>query len=299
MDLDENLAAVHAYLCADGYVIKSKNIKYCYYHIGFRNTNLTLLTDFQKRFFNYFKIKPYLIEGQRCRIGSKNLYDLLTKEFGSFYSWEWSMPKLNKNLLKVWLRAYFDCEGWVTMKSHQNRMIGLDCVNIKGLKQIQKALETLGIKSKVKKRNTRNIHTIAIFGRENIVRFKENINFLHPDKKEKLVKAINDFVVYDWVFPREKKELKKFIIELMKNRVRFRTSNGVVRIISNLEGNLLTLQKYLKSFYNIESRINKMVNGIGTIYFEMSINKKSEVNKLAKYGLMGDQAKEKWLKSKK
>ena len=133
MKFDENLAAVHAYLCADGYVIKNpKTQKQKYYMIGFRNTNLTLLKDFQEKFEKVFGIKPYLIEGERCRIGNKEIYGLLTKEFGSFYSWEWRMPKLNKKLMKIWLRAYFDCEGWVTCKSHQNRMIGADCVNEKG-----------------------------------------------------------------------------------------------------------------------------------------------------------------------
>jgi len=64
MKFDENLAAVHAYLCADGYVVKSKNPKYKYFHIGFRNTNLILLKDFQEKFEKAFGLKPYLIENQ-------------------------------------------------------------------------------------------------------------------------------------------------------------------------------------------------------------------------------------------
>ena len=60
MKLDENLAAVHAYLCADGYVIKNSEAqKQKYYMIGFRNTNLILLKDFQDKFEKVFGVKPY------------------------------------------------------------------------------------------------------------------------------------------------------------------------------------------------------------------------------------------------
>ena len=96
------------------------------------------------------------------------------------------MPKLNKELLEVWLRSFFDCEGWVTCQSHKNRMIVLDCVNKEGLEQIKQALDKLNIECKIKKRTTRNTHTLAIYGKENLIRFEKNIYFLHPSKKEKL-----------------------------------------------------------------------------------------------------------------
>jgi hypothetical protein len=49
MNSNKSLAAIHGYLCSDGYVtaylnnLKTSNNKY--HHIGFRNTNLTLLKD--------------------------------------------------------------------------------------------------------------------------------------------------------------------------------------------------------------------------------------------------------------
>ena len=174
-----------------------------------------------------------LIEGQRCRLGSKQIYDRLTKEFGSFYSWEWKMPKLNKKLSKIWLRAYFDCEGWITCKSHQNRCIGADCVNEIGINQIREALEKVGIKSKVKKRNTRNIFSIFIFGRENLMGFNEKIGFLHPLKKEKLNEVMDDFVDYEWEYPAEKKELAVFIDDILKSKGKIKKNRGIIRIISN------------------------------------------------------------------
>lgn len=300
MKFDENLSAVHAYLCADGYVIKNPETqKQKYYHVGFRNTNLTLLKDFQERFEKVFGIKPYLIEGQRCRIGNKEIYELLIKEFGSFYSWEWKMPKLNKELSRIWLRAYFDCEGWVTCKSHQNRMIGADCVNENGIKQIKKSLERLEIKSKVKKRNTRNIFSLCIFGKENLIKFEKKIGFLHPAKKEKLNNVLKDFMDYNWNFPTEKMELINFIEIILNAKAKIKKPEGVIRIISNKENNLLRLQKELNILFGVSSRVNRMTNGIGTVYYELNINKKKEVKYLIDNNLINSEEKEKWLKLKK
>src|SRR3990172_3112733 len=114
MKIDENLAAIHAYLCADGYVTRNPPTqKNKYYRIALRNTNLILLRDFQNKFEKIFSIRPHIREDGRCEIGSREIYEKLTKQFGSFYSWEWKMPELSEKLSKIWLRAYFDCEGWV------------------------------------------------------------------------------------------------------------------------------------------------------------------------------------------
>jgi len=281
MKMNENLAAVHAYLCADGYVIKNPLIqKQKYYVIGFRNTNLTLLKDFQNNFYNVFKIKPHLIEGQRCRIGSKKIYELLTQQFGSFYSWEWKMPKINEKLKRVWLRAYFDCEGWVTCKSHKNRMIGADCVNLRGIKQIQDALNDFGISTKLKKRNNRNIFSLSIFGKENLIKFYNKIGFLHPLKIQKLNMALQDFVVYEWNYPQNDIKLKRFIISLLSSKARIRKDRRAIRIISNKELNLQKLKRGLDNIFKIHSNLNRRVNGIGTVYYELSINRMEDIKKL-------------------
>ncbi|MFO8016942.1 MAG: LAGLIDADG family homing endonuclease [Candidatus Woesearchaeota archaeon] len=58
LKFNRDLSIIHAYLSADGYVIKNpKTQKRKYYYIGFRNTNERLLQDFEERFYNYFKIK--------------------------------------------------------------------------------------------------------------------------------------------------------------------------------------------------------------------------------------------------
>ena len=280
MKFDDNLATLHAYLCADGYVIKNPpKQKSKYYTIGFRNTNLVLLKDFQNKFKKIFKIKPHLVERQRCRIGSKEIYGLLTKEFGSFYSWEWKMPKLSKKLSRVWLRAYFDCEGWVFCKTHQNRHIGLDCVNEKGLNQIISTLNDLNIKTTKKFNKKRNIYRIFIYGKENLTRFNNEIGFSHPDKDKKMKESLSDFVIYRWDFPKDKKKCREFTLNILKEKIKIKKPY-YLRIISKEENNLRVLKKYLFKFYEIDSIIYERKNGIGTIYYELNINKKESVQKL-------------------
>ena len=286
MKFDENLAGVHAYLCADGYVIKSLPAqKQKHYTIGFRNTNLVLLKDFQEKFEKVFGVKPCLYEGQRCQKGSKEIYEKLIKEFGSFYSWEWRMPKLDKKLSEIWLRAYFDCEGWVFCKTHQNRHIGVDCVNKIGLNQVESALNKIGIKTIRKYNNKRKIHRIFIYGKDNLTKFNDEIGFLHPEKDAKLKETLKDFMVYEWDYPRDKEECKKFVLNLLKDKIRIKKPY-YVRVISNKEENLNKLSKLLKKFYDIDCLINKYINGIGTIYYELDVNRKLEVQKLINHQII-------------
>ncbi len=288
MKLDKNLVAVHAYLCADGYVIKNPETqKHKYFCIGFRNTNLVLLKDFRDRFEKIFDVKPHLIEGQRCRIGSKEIYEKLTKKFGSFYSWEWKMPKLNGKLSKIWLRAYFDCEGWVFCKTHQNRHIGADCVNENGLNQVIKALNNIGIKTIKKYNKKRNIYRILIYGKENLNHFCKKVGFLHPDKSKKLKGVVKDFVVYKWNFPKEERKCKKFVFDILREKIKIKKPCSV-RIISKEENNLNTLKHYLKKFYDIECKMHRSVNGIGTVYYEININKRREIEKLINLKIIKD-----------
>jgi hypothetical protein len=140
MKFNEDLAVIHAYLCADGYVIKNPPTQtHKYYKIGLRNTCIALLKDFKKRCDREFGINAIIYRNERCSFGSKEVYHRLTESF-SYYSYEWELPHLPRNLLKLWLRAFFDCEGWVFVKERQNRQIGAESVNHKGLQHIQESL---------------------------------------------------------------------------------------------------------------------------------------------------------------
>lgn len=288
MKFDENLASIHAYLCGDGYVIKNPLCqKRKYYLIGFRNTNLTLLKDFQKKFMRYFGVCPILRKGERCIIQRKELYYKLVEKFRSFYSREWNMPILNKKLCSIWLRAFFDCEGWIYCKDKQNRHIGLDSINERGLNQIIKNLNRLGIKTIKRPNYKRNIFRIFIYGKDNLIKFREKIGFLHPEKREKLNATIENFVNYIWNFPKNEKELKEFVIKKLKEKIRIKKPNRV-RIISKEKINLEKIKNLLKKFYNIDSIIYNSFNGEGIKYFELNINKKEEITKLINLKLIPD-----------
>ena len=81
--MDENLVAVHAYLCADGYVVT--NEKWKYYRAGLRNTNLVLLQDFQERFEKVFGVKPKIRKDGRCEKNSKEISARKSKRNSSNY----------------------------------------------------------------------------------------------------------------------------------------------------------------------------------------------------------------------
>lgn len=269
MKFDKDFASIHAYLSADGYVVRNpKEQKHNYYHIGFRNTNEILLKDFQKRFFRKFRIKPRM-PNDRCIVQSKDLYFKLTEDF-SFYSHKWRMPELSKENKKLWLRAFFDCEGWVELQRAKNRSVRMETTNMSGMKQIKEALSELGIKSSLKE-TKRGLCRLNICGRENLEKFCEEINFLHPEKKIKLKNALESYRNLEWDIPQEKEELIRFI----KKKGGLRKNRNEIRLFTTDKKNLSNLKVSLDK-YNIKSKISGPWKNKHSIYYCMII-KETEV----------------------
>jgi hypothetical protein len=222
---------------------------------------------------------PIIRKDGRCEKCSKEINEILNLNFVSFYSREWRMPHLNKQLTKIWLRAFFDCEAWVFCKTHQNRHIGVDCINKEGLNQVIIVLNSLGIKTIYKLNKKRKMHRIFIYGKENLKIFQKEVGFLHPDKSKKLRETLGDFVIYKWDFPKEKNKCKDFVFSILKEKTRIKKPS-YARIISKERSNLELMKVYLKKFYGIDSTFYTATNGLGTIYYELSINRKDEVKKL-------------------
>jgi hypothetical protein len=264
MKFDEDLAAVHAYLCGDGYVIRNPiTQKKKYYHIGFRNTNETLLKDFQERFERIFGLQPHITNEGRCVIQNKKIYYHLTKDF-SYYSYEWKLPEFNKKNLKFWLKAFFDCEAWVENIPAKSRLIGLDCCNESSLKEVCLALKRFNIESKIKKKKGRTIWTLQIFGKENLQRFCKEINFLHPKKNRKLKEAIASYVNYNWKISNTKEGLFSFVRE--KGKI-CKSRKNQIRFFSIKLRNLEKLKKALNK-YQIDSKMfGPWVSGQGSKYY--------------------------------
>lgn len=272
MKFDKNLASIHGYLCGDGYVITNPSTqKKKYYYIGFRNMDTVLLLDFQKKFKRTFGIKPIVTQDGRCKTQNKEIYSIFTKNH-SYYSYEWRIPSLSKDQMRWWLRAFFDCEAWVENQPGKSRLIGLDCCNKEGLFQVQRSLEELRIKSKIHKKKGRTIWRLTICGLDNIRKFKRNIGFLHPNKKEKLNAAIGSYVNYDWDIPK----IKRNFFFFMRQKGRTQKKRDEIRFHSIKKQNLIELSKALKK-QGISSKVfGPWKNNSGSTYYCLT-TKKSEV----------------------
>jgi hypothetical protein len=248
-----------------------------------RNTEIALLSDFQSKFFRLFGIKPTITPAiDRAYISSKPIYFLLTNAFGSFYCNEWKFSNLfkSKKLKKAWLRAVFDCEAWVEVDKATNRRIGIEMVNLNGMKTIKQILNQFGIASILKPKKKGKIFRLEIFGKENLIRFQKEINFLHPKKKERLQNAIDSYINYKWVFPKEHKLLIKFILRKLKGK-----SNKIpkvrVRVCSNMLVNLKKMKYNLNKLFGVASVVSKKrFNGNGVSYYELFINNRADVVKI-------------------
>ena len=269
MKFNENMASLHAYLSGDGYVIRNPpEQKHKYYRIDLRNFNSVLLKDFQNKFYKEFGVKPKICADGRCRKKSKEIYLYLTKEY-SYYSYEWEIPKFkNKTYLSSWIRSFYDCEGWVINKERQSRCVNIESVNFNGLKQLKKYLLIFNIKTaKIKSRKQGKIFRLEIFGKENLIRFQNKINFIHPEKKTYLEKAINSYVNYFWTIPKNKKALLKFI----KKIGIIRKERKHMRINSIKKKNLAVIKIRLMNF-KIKSKLGgPYISGSYSKYYTLTM----------------------------
>tara|TARA_B100000315_G_C14593077_1_gene597015 strand:- start:3226 stop:4107 length:882 start_codon:yes stop_codon:yes gene_type:complete len=284
LKFNKHLAKIHAYLCADGYVITNPNKGRKHYTIGFRNTSKILLSDFDEQFNVYFDIKPKKrIDGRRV-VNNKRIYKELTKDH-NYYSINWNFPKLSNDYGKYWLQSYFDCEAWVINRIARDRHIGVDSINKEGLLSIQDCLRKIGISSKFKNRGKRTpeqneIYRLLIYGKNNLIKFQKNINFLHPKKNRKLQEAIDSYVDRNWKIGNDECENQdEKIRKILKGKKGFK-KKGTYSICSVKKYNLIHLQKFLKIHLNISSSIyGPKFNKQCCKYYEFNIlNQKQSKN---------------------
>ena len=268
MKFDENLVAIHGYLCSDGYVIRNPpQQKQKYYHIGLRNTNKVLLKDFQSKFKEYFNIEPHIAKDGRCRIGSKEIYNFLTRKY-SYYCHEWELPKMPKTKLKLWLRAFFDAEGWVECQQAKSRAVRIECAHLEGLKSVKAALERFFIDvSSIKKKKDRNSWKINICDLDDLKIFRKEIGFLHPRKANDLDMVINSYKNYYWDIPKGRENLIRFV----KEKGKIRKSRNELRLNTIKRKNLIELKRKLNQF-GIKSKLGgPWKSGTCSIYYCLTL----------------------------
>lgn len=146
-------------------------------------------------------------------------------------------------------------------------MIGLECCNENGILQIKNALQQLGINSQLTKKKNRTIWRLVICRKENIQRYHNLIGFLHPEKKQKLEKALASFMDYTWKIPLDKQGLFNFI----KDKGKIRTSRNELKLLSIKQKNLTNLRKALKKYELNSKLLGPWTSNTGSQYYCLKI----------------------------
>lgn len=184
--------AIHAYLCGDGWIAARKdNRGYHHYEIKVFPDDEKLAKFIVGLFKREFNITPSIVNLHNYfGVQIKNKPACLNLlSMGTFSTRDWKIPeKLDKDLLREWLRCFFDCESNVDLN---NKVIALKSVNFEGLLSIQEKLNLFQIESKVygpyQPQNPKHSkYGILLIRGKNINTYKRLINFNHPAKKEKI-----------------------------------------------------------------------------------------------------------------
>ena len=184
--------SINSYLCGDGYIkIREKGF---HYEICFFLDNLFLAKRIVSLFNKEYNVNPKIREIKsktkfgigyyRVEIKNKPVcLNLLS--LGKYDGLNWIIPNsLDKNLLREWIKCFFDCEAYVNLF---NQQIQVKSVNESGLREIKKGLLLYGINSKVygpyKNGEGHNPYfMLTIYNLKDLLLYKSKIGFYHPDK---------------------------------------------------------------------------------------------------------------------
>jgi intein/homing endonuclease len=206
MNKKTSLARVIGNLMGDGNVSKK--------YLRYSNKNNFLLETFKKNFLFLYP-KSHFIEGivnsgtPFIQVQDKKINAFLLNLCGDFKSQNLRFPKfLSSKEEKIeFIRAIFDDEGCVALRIFQrtneikrNLEIGskskLFLMEIKEVLEKDFKIKCNKIISFNKILNKKEFITckLSITGRENFIKFRNTINFLHPDKKNKLDLMISSYI---------------------------------------------------------------------------------------------------------
>ncbi|MBU3913375.1 MAG: hypothetical protein KKE50_04760 [Nanoarchaeota archaeon] len=200
------LVRIIAHLMGDGCVSKK--------YFAYFNKNETLLNNFKKditdAFGNLHFITGKVQSGTSLiQIKHKETWCFLTSLVKDYRSFSLRFPGFinTKELQKNFLSALFDDEGCVALRTFKKtgeikRNITFTSKSKLFAEEIKHVLETsFDIQSNKINEYTKIwgdkrfvIYTLSITGKENFVKFRDEINFSHPLKKEKLDAMINSYI---------------------------------------------------------------------------------------------------------
>jgi len=166
--------------------------------------DLDFAQAFNKKFKDEYDIEPPIRQSNgyfRVTMNNKSIFHDL-KQYAVFGSYSWKLLdnawKIMENMDKIELgRAvsfFWEAEGCPIPKS---KTIEATSVNLVGLKQIQKIMYKLGIKTTITGPNfiasSKGLYTIRVSGRKNIELFKELVNFLSFRKQEGVKRLLDSY----------------------------------------------------------------------------------------------------------
>ncbi len=186
-------ARVVGYLMGDGSVTVRRDGYGEHHDIGFYPDDIEMLDSFLDAFYQLYGELPQVRIARnyyRIRVHSKPMVVHLLHH-GSFRSLEWRAPHdilTNESTRREWLRAMYDCEGYVGPK-----VIAFQTVNERGLNDIRLLLAEFGIESRTytykRKQEAWNRNFLLYITRKTARRtFLKEIGFHHGKKQEKLLK---------------------------------------------------------------------------------------------------------------
>lgn len=200
------LSRIVAHLMGDGCVT---NKYFAYY-----NKNECLLNNFEKDVHTLFE-KIHITKGKTnsgtrfLMISNKSIINFLKSLISDYRSFSLYTPKFisNKNLQKEFLCALYDDEGCVALRIFRKtneikRNLTLSSNSLRLIEEIKEILtnnfEIISnkISKCVKNKDSREFvnYVLSITGKENFIKFKEEIGFTHPDKIRKLNLMIHSYI---------------------------------------------------------------------------------------------------------
>lgn len=225
--ISKNFARCLAKISGDGNLNR-----YC---IRYSNSCDTLIEEFKQDMNYLFKnIKFY--EGRKdsktkyVQVYGKSKTEVFLRELSSFKSSDILVPESIKNsddsVMAEYLRAFYDDEGCVAIRLHKKtnewkRNITLTSNSLKILEEIKNILLSRfqiysnKIIPTAKNRADDKTFVLAISGKGNISKFKDNIGFKHPKKIKKLELTMKSY----YATFRNKVEFEKLKEELIRSRI--------------------------------------------------------------------------------
>ncbi len=184
-------AKLIAYLLSDGGIYKGGDNGL---YIFLTSKDKTLINDF-KEILVFYGLKPYVRLSTRAyeiRVGNKKLAQKLLNKCKTFRTLKYSnnkypeieIPKeilTDKKLAKEFLKVFASCEGYVKFNKRKwtTRRITIGCSHPELSNYLIQLIGLLGIST------TKRKTEVVISGKENIVKFQNEIGFIKGTKVQK------------------------------------------------------------------------------------------------------------------